>query len=79
MEASKVQPMRAQILLYPEARLLFDTRAAAENNSGLYLECNGIFSSADHYLPRGKSPSHPHISPSMQAVFSLHDLPPAAI
>lgn len=48
MKASKVQPMRAQVLLYPEARLPFDTPAAAENNSGLYLECNGIFSSADH-------------------------------
>lgn len=29
----------AQILLYPEARLPFDTPAASENNSGYYLEC----------------------------------------
>jgi acetyl esterase/lipase len=33
------KPMKAQILLYPEARLPFDTPAASENNSGLYLEC----------------------------------------
>lgn len=29
----------AQILLYPEARVPFDTHAAVENNSGYYLEC----------------------------------------
>lgn len=43
-----LKPMRGQILLYPEARLPFDTPAAVENNSGYYLECNGIFSFADH-------------------------------
>ena len=32
-------PLTAQLLLYPEARLPFDTKAASENNSGLYLEC----------------------------------------
>ena len=52
------KPLAAQILLYPEARLPFDTKAASENNSGYYLECNGIFSFADHYLPRGTPPSH---------------------
>ena len=31
--------LKAQILLYPEARPPFDTEAAIENNSGLYLEC----------------------------------------
>lgn len=31
--------MRGQVLLYPEARLPFTTKAAVENNSGLYLEC----------------------------------------
>jgi len=31
--------MAAQILLYPEARVPFDTPAAEENNPGLYLEC----------------------------------------
>jgi acetyl esterase/lipase len=33
------KPLSAQVLLYPEARLPFDTKAASENNSGLYLEC----------------------------------------
>lgn len=33
------KPLAAQILFYPEARLPFDTPAAAENNFGLYLEC----------------------------------------
>lgn len=35
----KKQNICGQILLYPEARLPFDTKAAVENNSGLYLEC----------------------------------------
>jgi acetyl esterase/lipase len=48
------QPLAAQVLLYPEARLPFDTPAAKENNYGYYLECNGIFGFADHYLPRPK-------------------------
>lgn len=34
------KPLKAQILLYPEARLPFDTPAATENNSGFYLECS---------------------------------------
>ena len=75
----KARPMRAQLLLYPEVRVPFDTAAAVENNSGTYLECNGIFSFADHYLPRGTPPSHPYISPGMQPASSLKDLPPAAI
>ncbi|KAF1362587.1 alpha/beta-hydrolase [Lizonia empirigonia] len=58
--------LNSQILLYPEATLPFDTPAAVENNSGYYLECNGIFSFADHYLPRGTPPSHTYISPGMQ-------------
>lgn len=33
-----------KVLLYPEARLPFDTPAVSENSSGYYLECNGIFS-----------------------------------
>jgi acetyl esterase/lipase len=35
--------LRAQVLLYPEARLPFDTKAAEENNSGFYLECKFLF------------------------------------
>ncbi|KAF2660619.1 hypothetical protein K491DRAFT_765353 [Lophiostoma macrostomum CBS 122681] len=71
--------MAAQILLYPEARLPFDTPAASENKSGYYLECNGIFSFADHYLPRGTPPGHKYISPGMQKLEELKDLPPAAV
>ncbi|KAK0712327.1 Alpha/Beta hydrolase protein [Apiosordaria backusii] len=42
----------AQILLYPEARLPFDTLAAKENSSGYYLHINGVFGFASHYMPR---------------------------
>lgn len=73
------KPLAAQILLYPEARVPFDTPAAVENNSGYYLECNGIFSFADHYLPRGTPPSHRYISPGMQEPDKLKGLPPAAV
>ncbi|KAK8043923.1 hypothetical protein PG994_012761 [Apiospora phragmitis] len=59
--------MKGQVLLYPEARLPFDTPAASENNSSYYLECNGIFSFADHYLPRAPNkyypPAYRYISP----------------
>jgi acetyl esterase/lipase len=75
----KQKPMAAQILLYPEARLPFDTPAASENNSGYYLECNGIFSFADHYLPRGTPPGHKYISPGMQKLEDLKEIPPAAV
>ncbi|KAI1865607.1 hypothetical protein JX265_007930 [Neoarthrinium moseri] len=77
------QPMKFQILLFPEARLPFDTPTAAENNSGLYLECNGIFSLADHYLPRTPNkyypPSHRYVSPSIQKTENLTGVPPAAV
>lgn len=53
----RLQNLRGQILFYPEARLPF-TPAATENNSGYYLECNGIFSFADHYLPRETPPAY---------------------
>lgn len=39
LKDEKKKPLKAQILLYPEARLPFDTPAATENNSGYYLEC----------------------------------------
>nr|CDP24865.1 Putative protein of unknown function [Podospora anserina S mat+] len=46
------KPLCAQILVYPTARLPFDTLAAKENSSGYYLHTNGIFSFAAHYMPR---------------------------
>jgi len=73
------KPLAAQILLYPEARLPFDTKAAFENNSVGYLECNGIFSFADHYLPRGAPPGQAYVSPGMQPISNLKNLPPAAV
>ncbi|GAA6029934.1 hypothetical protein JCM8097_009176 [Rhodosporidiobolus ruineniae] len=94
-----VENLKAQVLLYPEARVPFDTPAAEENNSGYYLvrsacsppsrhrphllalpqECNGIFSFADHYCPRGTPPSNRYISPGMQPSSSLSALPRAHI
>lgn len=50
--------LAAQLLLYPEARVPFDTKACAENNRGYYLEANGIFSFADDYLPRRCATQH---------------------
>lgn len=73
------KPLVAQILFYPEARVPFDTPAAVENNSGYYLECNGIFSFADHYCPRGTPPSNRYISPGMQDLDKLKDLAPATV
>ncbi|KAK4501220.1 hypothetical protein PRZ48_007027 [Zasmidium cellare] len=73
------KPLAAQILFYPEARVPFDTPAAVENNTGYYLECNGIFSFADHYLPRGTPPSDRYISPGMQSIEKLKGLPPATV
>ncbi|OTB02001.1 hypothetical protein M426DRAFT_265333 [Hypoxylon sp. CI-4A] len=73
-------PLKAQILLYPEA---LDTPAATENNSGYYLECNGIFGFADNYLPRAPNtpypPAHRYVSPGMQPVEELSGLPPAVV
>ncbi|EMC99467.1 hypothetical protein BAUCODRAFT_29819 [Baudoinia panamericana UAMH 10762] len=68
-----------QMLYYPEARVPFDTPAATENNTGLYLECNGIFSFADHYLPRGVTPAFKYISPGMQSNDELKGVPPARV
>ncbi|OKL55553.1 hypothetical protein UA08_09162 [Talaromyces atroroseus] len=82
-----IKNMAGQILLYPEARIPFDTPAGEENNRGgsLYLVCNGIFSFADHYLPKlpydkTYPPSHRYVSPGMQRVDDLQkDLPPVAL
>jgi acetyl esterase/lipase len=72
-----------QLLLYPESRIPFDTPAAEENNSGYYLECNGIFSFADHYLPKAPEKTYPpsfkYVSPGMQSVEYLRNQPPTAL
>ncbi|KAK8187945.1 lipase/esterase [Phyllosticta capitalensis] len=71
--------LAAQFLLYPEMRPPFDTPAAAENNSGYYLEANGVFGFASNYLPRGLAPGYKYISPGMQNLEYLQDQPPAAV
>lgn len=69
-----------QMLYYPEARVPFGTPAADENNTGLYLECNGIFSFASYYLPRGVTPSFKYISPGMRSLDYMKDgVPPARV
>ena len=73
------KPLDVQVLFYPEVRVPFDAPTAVENNSGYYLECNGSFSFADHYLPRGVPPSYRYISPGMQATDKLTGLPSAAV
>ncbi|KAK4184239.1 hypothetical protein QBC35DRAFT_525651 [Podospora australis] len=80
------KPLSAQVLLYPAARLPFDTPAARENNPGYYLQCNGIFGFADHYLPRpnqphghGATPGDRYISPGMQPVSDLGNQPRAVV
>ena len=40
---------------------------------------NGIFSFADHYLPRGTPSSHPYVSPGMQDISQLKNIPWTAI
>jgi acetyl esterase/lipase len=72
-----------QLLLYPESRVPLDTSAAVENNTGYYLECNGIFSFADHYTSKAPNktfaPSYKYISPGMQSIEYLKNQPPVAV
>lgn len=80
---SGLRPLAGQLLLYPESRIPFDTQAGVENNSGLYLECNGIFSFADHYLPKAPAktvpPSHRYVSPGMQKIEDLKGQPQVSV
>ncbi|TVY87088.1 hypothetical protein LAWI1_G007138 [Lachnellula willkommii] len=48
------KPLKAQILLYHEARLPFDTKAAAKKNTGMYLECE--YFSRSGYVSPGMQP-----------------------
>ncbi|KAK4222023.1 alpha/beta hydrolase fold-domain-containing protein [Podospora fimiseda] len=79
------KPLAAQILLYPEARLPFDTLAAKENNTGYYLQANGIFGFADSYMARpsrpnaGPTPLDPYVSPGMQPAKELGNQPKALV
>ncbi|KAL4908614.1 hypothetical protein BDW74DRAFT_188536 [Aspergillus multicolor] len=73
------KPLAGVFLLYPEARVPFDTSAAAENNAGPYLSCNGIFEFARNYLPPGVPPSTSYVSPGQQPVEDLKNYPPTTI
>ncbi|KAL2169003.1 hypothetical protein VTG60DRAFT_6576 [Thermothelomyces hinnuleus] len=70
------------VLLYPATSLPTDTLAAEENRSGFYLQFNGIFGFADHYLPHtinGPSPTFMYVAPGKQPCARLASLPPAAV
>lgn len=66
-----------QVLLYPECRTPFDTKAGIENASGFYLEANGVFLFAWNYIPEGISSANPYITPINAP--SHADLPPAYV
>ncbi|KAI0381392.1 hypothetical protein F5Y04DRAFT_280924 [Hypomontagnella monticulosa] len=76
-------PLKARILLHPEERHAFDTPATIEDDSGYYLECEGIFSFEDYYLPRAPEracpPAYPYVSPGIRPIENLRGLPPTAI
>ncbi|KAI5291028.1 hypothetical protein KEM54_006621 [Ascosphaera aggregata] len=72
-------PLKAQFLYYPVPRIPFDTKASVENNSGYYVECNGYFAFADHYLPQGVTITHPYVSPGAAPPERLRGLPPTAV
>ncbi|AEO60496.1 hypothetical protein MYCTH_2069956 [Thermothelomyces thermophilus ATCC 42464] len=75
-------PVAAQVLLYPATSLPTDTPAAEENRAGFYLQFNGIFGFADHYLPHtisGPSPTFMYVAPGKQPCAALASLPPAAV
>lgn len=43
------------------------------------MECNGVFSFANNFLPRGASPAYKYISPGMQSDTYLRGVPSARI
>jgi len=52
-----------QLLLYPEAKVPFETKAGAENCTGLYLETQGVLLFAWNMLPQGKNHADYDITP----------------
>ncbi|GGL60910.1 acetylhydrolase [Streptomyces fumigatiscleroticus] len=67
----------AQVLLFPEAALPFDTESGSENRTGHYLETAGVFLFAWNYLPHDADPRHPYVTPLHAA--SHAGLPPAIL
>ena len=66
-----------QVLLYPECKTPFDTRAGIENVSGYHLQTNGVLLFAWNYVPTDVSSAIPYITPIKAR--SHADLPPASI
>lgn len=66
-----------QVPLFPETALPFDTLAASENRTGLYLETAGILLFARNLLPNDADMRQPYVTP-MNAE-SLADLPPTIL
>ncbi len=77
MRDKKGPKIALQVLLYPECKTPFDTKAGIENVSGYYLQTNGVFLFAWNYVPQDVSSSIPYITPINAK--SHADLPPAYI
>ena len=77
MRDKKGPKIALQLLLYPECKTPFDTKAGIENVSGYYLQTNGVFLFAWNYVPQGVSSAIPYITPINAQ--SHANLPPAYI
>ena len=66
-----------QVPLFPETALPFDTLAASENRTGLYLETAGILLFARNLLPNDADMRQPYVTP-MNAE-TLAGLPPTIL
>ncbi|GAA5856209.1 hypothetical protein JCM8547_000820 [Rhodosporidiobolus lusitaniae] len=80
-KGTDVPNLKAQLLLYPEARVPFNTSAYTETSTpeNLYLVGNGVFRFAYDYLPSHIPASIPYISPGSQPFWNLTSLPPAHV
>lgn len=63
MRELKGPKIALQVLVYPEAKVPFETLAGAENCTGLYLETQGVFLFAWNMLPQGKNHTDYDITP----------------
>ena len=77
MRDKKGPKLALQVLLYPECKLPFETKAGRENHSGYYLETSGVFLFAWNYVPEGVDSSIPYITPINAK--DLAGLPPAYV
>jgi acetyl esterase len=70
-------PLAAQLPLYPETALPFDTTSGRENRIGYYLETYGVLLFAWNYVPHHEDAGQPLISPLYAT--SHAGLPPAIL